>query len=172
MMSQPFIAIKNAVENNIVVVCAAGNEGDGMSTTHEYSYPGAYQEVVEVGSVNFLQSPSRFSNTNSQVDLVAPGEQITSTYPGSIYAVLSGTSMAVPHVSGALALLIDKYEKKLNSKLTEPEIYERLIFNTKTLGYPQAQEGHGILQLKSRKSHMLLLLKRLLSQGLERQLRG
>lgn len=58
----------------IIVVSAAGNEGDGNSITQEYSYPGAYQEVVEVGFVNYLQRPSRFSNTNSEMDLVAPGE--------------------------------------------------------------------------------------------------
>lgn len=141
-------AIKSAVQNNIIVVCAAGNEGDGNARTTEYSYPGAYQEVVEVGSVSLQHRISSFSDSNSQIDLVAPGEQILSTYPQSKYAVLSGTSMATPHVSGALALIINKYEKKLNRTLTEPEIYRLLLQNTVSLGYPRSDEGHGMLKLK------------------------
>ncbi|PLT32735.1 S8 family peptidase [Bacillus sp. V5-8f] len=143
-------AIKRAVANNIIVVCAAGNEGDGRSNTQEYNYPGAYEEVVEVGSVSYSQRPSWFSNTNSQLDLVAPGEKVLSTYPGSQYASLSGTSMAAPHVSGALALLIEKHEKERNRRLTEPELYELLIRNTKSLGYPRSQQGHGMLHLNRR----------------------
>jgi major intracellular serine protease len=41
--------IQKAVKNHIIVVYAAGNQGDGNGMMHEYSYPGAYQEVVEVG---------------------------------------------------------------------------------------------------------------------------
>ena len=48
---------------------------------------------------------SEFTNSNNQVDLVAPGEKVTSTYLNATYATLSGTSMATPHVSGALALI-------------------------------------------------------------------
>ncbi|MFY4777066.1 S8 family peptidase [Metabacillus sp. RGM 3146] len=141
-------AIKNAVQNNIIVVCAAGNEGDGNSGTNEYSYPGAYPEVVEVGSVNLQQRLSKFSNSNSEVDLLAPGEEILSTYPKNQYAKLSGTSMAAPHVSGALALLIEKSEKKLNRPLTEPEIFEQLTKYTISLGYPKTDEGNGMLKLQ------------------------
>ncbi|WP_331716328.1 S8 family peptidase [Metabacillus kandeliae] len=142
-------AIKSAVQNNIAVVCAAGNDGDGNARTSEYSYPGAYEEVIEVGSVSLQQRISPFSNSNSEIDLVAPGEQILSTYPHSKYALLSGTSMATPHVSGALALIIEKYEKKLNRTLTEPEIYKLLLQNTVKLGFSRADEGNGMLKLRS-----------------------
>ncbi|WP_088071810.1 S8 family peptidase [Gottfriedia luciferensis] len=139
--------IQSAVENNIVVVCAAGNEGDGNGSTSEYSYPGAYNEVVEVGSVNLHKRLSRFSNTNNTIDLVAPGEKILSTYPTNQYAVLSGTSMATPHVSGAIALLIQQYETENKKKISESELYELLINHTVSLGYSTQEEGHGLLQL-------------------------
>jgi major intracellular serine protease len=71
-------------------------------------------------SVNYLQFPSRFSNTNSELDLVAPGERIISTYTGNQYAVFSGIARAGPHISGELALLIEHTEKKQNRRLTEP----------------------------------------------------
>lgn len=145
-------AIKKAVENNIVVACAAGNEGDGNARTNEYSYPGAYPEVIAVGSVDSNQRLSPFSGSNSEVDVVAPGEKIESTFPPSKYAVLSGTSMATPHVSGALALLIEKYEKKYTRTLYESEIYAQLIKNTVSIGYRETEEGNGLVKLDSNRS--------------------
>ena len=144
-------SIINAVQSNIMVVCAAGNEGDDKAETNEYSYPAAYPEVVAVGSVNRRERISRFSNSNGEVDLVAPGEKVVSTFPGNQFAVLSGTSMAAPHVSGALALLINKFETILGRKLTELEAFNELINNTVSLGKPKTQEGHGMLKLNHQK---------------------
>ncbi|MFC3882115.1 S8 family peptidase [Bacillus songklensis] len=142
-------AVKEAVQQNILVVCAAGNEGDADSRTDEHSYPGAYPEVVEVGSVNLQERLSHFSDSNNQVDVVAPGEKIVSTYLMDQYAVLSGTSMATPHVSGALALLIEQYEQAFDRMLTEPEIYAQLIKKTVSLGYSKKDEGNGMIKLNS-----------------------
>ncbi|MBA9027484.1 S8 family peptidase [Peribacillus huizhouensis] len=144
-------SIRNAVQANIMVVCAAGNDGDGIADTIEYSYPAAYPEVVAVGSINQRGRISRFSNSNGEVDLVAPGEQVVSTFPGNQFAVLSGTSMAAPHVSGAVALLIDKFETILGHRLTELEVYNELLNQTVPLGNPETQEGHGMLKLNHRK---------------------
>lgn len=44
--------IKEAVNSNILVVCAAGNEGDGDADSFEYSYPAAYPDVISVGAVD------------------------------------------------------------------------------------------------------------------------
>lgn len=104
-------AVKNAVKNGVLVVCAAGNEGDGDERTEELSYPAAYNEVIAVGSVSVARELSEFSNANKEIDLVAPGEDILSTLPNKKYGKLTGTSMAAPHVSGALAL-IKSYEEE------------------------------------------------------------
>ncbi|MED1601565.1 S8 family peptidase [Alkalihalophilus marmarensis] len=142
-------AIKDAVAEDILVVCAAGNEGDGNHDTDEYAYPGAYPEVVQIGSVNLEGEISRFSNTNCAIDLVAPGEEIISTYLNNGYAVLSGTSMATPHVSGAAALLIEQGEKEFERKLTEPEIFAQLIKHTVSLNFSRRAQGSGLLKLSS-----------------------
>ncbi|MFC0470628.1 S8 family peptidase [Halalkalibacter kiskunsagensis] len=140
-------AVKEAIRQDILVICAAGNEGDGDDATDEYAYPGAYPEVVQVGSVNLQEEISKFSNTNCKIDLVAPGEEILSTYLNNEFAVLSGTSMAAPHISGAAALLIEQSEKEFERPLSEPELYAQLIKRTVTLNYSRRFQGNGILKL-------------------------
>lgn len=137
--------IKKAVDSNILVVCAAGNEGDGLVSTDEFSYPGAYNEVINVGAVDFLRSAARFSDSNKEVDLVAPGVNIVSTFLNGKYETLSGTSMATPHVTGFLALLIEWSQKEFGRKLTEVELYSQLIKNTVTLPISRTLQGNGLL---------------------------
>ncbi|MDQ0268465.1 S8 family peptidase [Cytobacillus purgationiresistens] len=140
-------AIKNAVAHQILVVCAAGNEGDGDEKTDELAYPGCYNEVISVGAVNLERISSPFSNSHPEIDLVAPGEDIVSTFLNGKYASLSGTSMATPHVTGALALIKDLCNKEFDRPLSEPELYAQLIRRTVPLGNSPKLEGNGFLYL-------------------------
>ncbi|MDP4097368.1 S8 family peptidase [Paenibacillus sp. P96] len=140
-------AIQKAVASNILVVCAAGNEGDGRDSTDEFGYPGAYNEVISVGAVSLDRESSDFTNSNNEVDLVAPGEEILSTFLRGKYATLSGTSMAAPHVSGALALIKVLATAAFERDLTEPELYAQLIKRTVPLGNSPKLEGNGLLYL-------------------------
>jgi major intracellular serine protease len=128
--SDLYDAVKRAVAHDISVVAASGNDGDGNIETNEYRYPGAYKEVIEVGAINKLNEIAYFSNTNESVDLYAPGVKINSAYLKNGYAVLSGTSMATPHVAGAIALLIEEYEGLFRRELKEIEIYQLLMEHT------------------------------------------
>ena len=144
-------AIKDAVNNNISVVCAAGNDGDGNSESFEYSYPAAYMDVISVGAVDKKGIPANFSNSNTAIDVVAPGVDILSTYPNNQFAILSGTSMATPHVTGSLALLKNWSKNEFQRNLTQEELYAQLIKHTKVLEYSRTVQGNGLIYLKDEK---------------------
>ena len=141
-------AIKQAVLNNIAVVVASGNEGDGDLSTDEYSYPAGYEEVIAVGAIdNNNNNIADFTNTNKEVDLYAPGVGIKSTYLGNDYSELSGTSMATPHITGALALLINKYKELTKSKPTESQLFKYLMQHTTKVQIADYGETISVLNL-------------------------
>ena len=100
-------AIQYAASKNIVTFCAAGNAGK----TKEVFYPAAYPETIAIGSIDEDFDRSDFSNTGENLDFLAPGGQIFSTYPPDWYSILSGTSMACPFAVGVAALMLS-YQRK------------------------------------------------------------
>ena len=84
---------------------ASGNE----YYTNAVSSPACVANAVAVGSTNDSDLVSSLSNSSNLVDLLAPGEYITSSVPGGGYESWRGTSMAAPHVAGAWAVLRQRY---------------------------------------------------------------
>lgn len=133
--------VDEAVEKGIIVVAASGNTGDTNIT-----YPAKYDNVVAVGATDQNNNRASFSTYGPQVDVVAPGVGIVSTYLGNMYANGNGTSQAAPYVSGILALYSQQYPDK-----SAKELVQMLYDNALDLGAKGKDNhyGHGLVQFPS-----------------------
>ncbi len=117
------VVIEDALDLDILFVAAAGNSGNSSR-----AYPAAYdtENVISVAATNRFDQIATFSNfDDTWVDIAAPGVDILSTALGGGYEVLSGTSMASPHVAGALALLAAA-EPDLSALELRDRLFERV----------------------------------------------
>lgn len=104
-------AIQYAINNNVIVVCAAGNSyGD-------VSYPSSNNNVISVGATDQYSQRVPFSNYGSNLDIVAPGVNIYSTYLFNQYVYSEGTSFSAPQVSAIAALILS-----VNPNLTNQDV--------------------------------------------------
>ena len=101
-------AVKDVIAAGKILIVAAGNSGEGSDTI---KYPGHYEDVICVGSIDSSLERSDFSSTGPNIVIIAPGEGVFSCYPPDKFARLSGTSMATPFVAGVAALILSKHRK-------------------------------------------------------------
>ncbi|HKB04289.1 MAG TPA: S8 family serine peptidase [Gemmataceae bacterium] len=103
-------AISNARSRGVIVVAAAGNDGTNNDAGPVYPANYAGDNVLTVAATDRTDRLASFSNFGrTSVDIAAPGVGIYSTLPNGKYGTFSGTSMATPHVTGALALVWDAH---------------------------------------------------------------
>jgi subtilisin family serine protease len=121
-------AFHAAGEMGILTVAAAGNSG--VNTDEKPHYPASFRldTMISVAATTRFDELAGFSNHGIYtVDVAAPGESIYSTIYGS-YAVMSGTSMATPHVTGAAALLLAQ-----NPSWSPAQLRQRLVGTTRAV---------------------------------------
>ncbi|MGK9475801.1 S8 family serine peptidase [Melioribacter sp. OK-6-Me] len=116
--------IDYAIENGAVIVAAAGNEN-----SNNLFYPASYEGVLSVGWLNEKGEKANYnqnsgSNYGTQVDIMAPGSYIYSTWPtyagpDSVYRSISGSSMATPHAAGVAGLVAARFSNYLPLQIAE-----------------------------------------------------
>lgn len=118
-------SMKNAFEARVLAVVAAGNSRSDNDVSPMFPASYEFENIISVGAHDQKSSPARFSNYGKEtVDIFAPGVDILSTVPNKKFALKSGTSMATPFVSGAMALLLS-----LDPSIT-PDIAKRRLLRT------------------------------------------
>ncbi|MBI5066347.1 S8 family serine peptidase [Candidatus Woesearchaeota archaeon] len=133
------LLIDEARARGIIPVIAAGNAGPGSNTI---TSPGCAKGALTVGAVDKSDIIAEFSSRGptgdgrTKPDIVAPGVSITSMWNDGNTRTLSGTSMATPHISGVLALLISA-----GATRTEAENY--LLNAAFDLGQQGNYQGKG-----------------------------
>ena len=130
--------IAKAVAKGIVIVCAAGNENAGHA-----GYPAAYAETIAVSALNYkCLFEYSFSNYGPEIDIIAPGAQMYSAYPGGGYAHGGGTSMATPCVAGVAALILAKHPE-----YTAQQVRDIICQTAREAGDLGRDDyyGHGVL---------------------------
>jgi subtilisin family serine protease len=106
-------AVQDVRAAGIVPVVAAGNSGPDCSTIGVNGPPAQYDASFTVGAVTYenalasfsSRGPVSFQGTRIKPDMVAPGEDVRTSWPPNLYAYESGTSMASPHIVGVIALI-------------------------------------------------------------------
>ncbi len=134
-------AIEYAWSKGVVLVGSAGNDGPCSNCV---SWPAAQPHVIAVGCTDSSNAQCYFSSAGPEVEIAAPGKSIETTYRNNTYGIMSGTSISVPHVAGALALAISA-----NPSITNADLRAKLDATAKDLGSAgrDAAYGYGIMDM-------------------------
>jgi hypothetical protein len=107
--------LQEAANQGIILVAAAGNTSGGAVL-----YPAAYDQVISVAATDSNDNFASFSSVGAEI--AAPGVSVSSTIPGGGYASWSGTSMAAPHVTATVALMMANNQKNIRENLRNSAI--------------------------------------------------
>jgi subtilisin family serine protease len=130
-------AVSYAIGKGVIVVAAAGNAGVQWKF-----YPAAYPQVIGVAALEDCDTVASYSNYGSRnVFISAPGSNIVSTFPNNSYALMSGTSMACPHVAAIAAMWLSASLDYVN--LTPWQVMLLLASTADDLGEPGKDLCYG-----------------------------
>ncbi len=131
-------AISYAHNKDVTIIVSAGNEGSDIPV-----YPAAYDEVLSFGATSYDGLRWSLSNYGSNVDVLAPGGLVWSTYwstaGDTAYQYMSGTSMASPHGAGVAALMYSR-----DPNIDPEEIKNKILTTATDMGDPGVDSLHGV----------------------------
>jgi subtilisin len=134
-------AIAYAHGKGTIHVAAAGNSGS-CSNCVSQPWRANADKVIIVASSTSNDGFSSFSSQGPQVTLIAPGSSILSSTSGTNgYSTYSGTSMAAPHVSGTIGLVLSVHDG-----WGYAEVHQRLTSTAQDLGMPSDRQGAGLVR--------------------------
>jgi len=132
----------------ILIFAAAGNEGNAA-----YRYPASYPSVISVGALKRNLKHAKFSNSNDQVELMGPGQNIKSTTRRNKYSRMDGSSMATPHISAIAGLIWMHFPNCTNHQIrnvlteTAMDISSSGCKNKTGFGFVQSIDAYNLLSL-------------------------
>jgi len=132
-------AVLRAYHKGVIIVASSGNDGK----VRAIDYPARYSHTIAVGATNSVRKIAPFSNRGGYIDIYAPGDRIVSSWLNGGYHEMSGTSMATSLVSGAIALLLERYPQ-----LTPSQIKQILKRSMQPLKYNKARRAGELDILK------------------------
>lgn len=146
-------AVHTALAEGICIITAAGNLG--AKFRNGIGYPGRYGGVITIAAHDEYGRPSPFSSSGGEIDFMAPGSDVWSTYisskpeENSPYAQMSGTSMAAPFIAGLSALIISKHINGWNKTPIEhcEDLRHHLMRMATHPGLHDAETGYGPLDV-------------------------
>lgn len=132
-------AINDAIAADVVLIGASGNQAQ---EGNDPQYPGAYPQVLTVGALDRRNRVADFSNHGEQVDLAAPGVDITVPAPENRYAQVRGSSVSAALVAGAAALI-----RAEHPELSAQQVVDRLTGTAIDRGDKGRDDYYGAGQL-------------------------
>lgn len=135
-------AVKAALDANIVVVAAVGDQRDATHATDPPTYPAAYAGVLGVGAIDESYQRSANSQIGPYVSIMAPGDSVVSATRIGGYQLFTGTSLAAGLVAASAALV-----RQAHPDLNQEQVVRRIIATADPApgGQYGMAYGHGIV---------------------------